>query len=311
MHQSTSKPLQNQNLTERQHFVPRTYLRAWTPAQWNDHVPRDQTKLWVHDLKSQKIFSTGVNGICAENWLYEQDITNPDNKIERWFTAFEGNYRGSIEFLEFVLQNALDQKISEENNEFVKRTLVSCLSSLPNHLQIIKSFAAVSYARVPEGLALMQADLASGSETLAHDVKVDTMFQMMSFAIDSTLLDRFKSLSLQVLVNIGGNFVTSDRPCYDLDTSAVGIRPLFGFDIGRHQFVIIIFPISPRIAVLLHPPNHPSFSMDTCIRILDDEEVNIVNVATIAFANRWIIAKDKNGTILEQRSTAKDNSGCT
>lgn len=62
--------------TVRQHYVPRTYLKAWANA-------RGQVR--VEDRVSARDFSSSHENVCVERFYYEADATRADNAIEKMF----------------------------------------------------------------------------------------------------------------------------------------------------------------------------------------------------------------------------------
>lgn len=301
--------------TRRQHFVPRVYQKGWAPGRWQTQGYDSDCVIWAHDLKNRKAFPTGPNGILAANWFYEKDPDDPDNELEKWFQNYEGDYSKSISFLDFVFSTAI--KIAQERNvslpEHLGRTVQSCLSALPKHLEVLKTFAAVSYARTPAVMELKRRELLRSPESAHLSEALSKPHTFVSMARDSSLMDRFQDLHAQLWVSPEDAFVTSDRPCFDIDASDSDFGPLIGYDIGRSASVLALFPLSPNLVLMLAPQNlevrgQQVGQMPLSTRVVADHGTRALNDVIINMADRWVISQRNCPSIFDRRTVRTNPS---
>ena len=299
--------MSNRDLTRRQHFVPRIYQRGWTQARWSADAPADQDALWAYDLQGRRAFKTCPNGVLAANWFYERDADAPDNEIETSFRKDEAEYATTMRFMDFACSNALAiaREGAQESAAYVGRTFASYLQAFPEYLTTLKRFAALCYVRVPAAMNLKRNELVRNLNS-AHLAEALTLpHKFLTFARESTLIDRFNGLSVQLWITLDADFVTSDRPCFDVDTSVSGYHPLSGYAIGRRNDVIAMFPLSHRMLLLLIPTDLHVFgqltSQSPSIRVVGKDAVRRVNSMIVNFAERWIIAREREEAIFDLR----------
>jgi len=225
--------------THNQHYVPRTYLKPWENAQG---------KLEIYDKKGMTTAHKGPKRILKDTDYYEKPGEPVDNALEIKFGTFENAYGPVREAVLFVVKNAVEcgGNVSEE--------LASYLSTVPQKANIIKEFAAVSFFRTPAALAAMRTQLnADTTDPLSAMAlsALDSPFMMSTQAFDSTLLDRFRNLSIIVMYSHTELLNTCDRPCFPVSGGTGHAN--FGHDIGRHPLMFAFMPISPRLLVAFIP----------------------------------------------------------
>lgn len=246
------------NLTKNQHYVPRVYLRGWTATGWA-HDAEAGRQVMAHFLQQQSSEPRNSKSILHEKWFYEEDSSQPDNLIENMFGEHEVSWGRVMSFITFGAKNArefysegISPQISEE--QYVCEALASMFCDLPHYVDHIKNFACISYFRTPAALKRKRNELdhpdVPGGTTMAVDLSA---FDLASQAMSSSLRDRFKNLNIVLLVANQSSFVTSDRPCFDLDLAQDEYAPLLGYDIGRLDTVVGYFALSAMFAVLFVP----------------------------------------------------------
>ncbi|MGX9463626.1 DUF4238 domain-containing protein [Shewanella sp. A14] len=68
------------NTAMRQHYVPRLLLKRFTDIK---------DKLWVFDKWEKNIFESSINGIAAENYYYNYNVSGVKRTLENVLTGYE------------------------------------------------------------------------------------------------------------------------------------------------------------------------------------------------------------------------------
>ncbi|WP_081280518.1 MULTISPECIES: DUF4238 domain-containing protein [Xanthomonas] len=165
--------------TVRQHYVPRTYLKAWADA-------RGQVR--VEDRVSERDFSSSPENVCVERFYYEADATRPDNAIEKMFQPYESNYDPHAATLNAIA--ASGSNIAQVTADLATAGADASLDTA------IKGLAAVAYFRTPAALEALQNELKHDQSDAAQAAALasQTPHDMAKLAFDSTLLKRFQGL---------------------------------------------------------------------------------------------------------------------
>ncbi len=270
-------------ITKRQHTVPAFYLRQW--------CKKGDTNIVTHDLDNLTAFSVAPENILVRGLYYEEDPTKPDNRIENILAVMEGECSKVFKKLNSIDFETINSKSISAQSNSVREVLNE------DACQAIKKIAVFQYLRVPGAIEQKAYELTPSE--LSQERKdyllnagrfLDTGFSYME--------NHFKSLKIMVLISKGQDFITSDWPCFDLKDS--DFSPLLGEEIGRESDVIVYFPLTPRLNVVLYPINFvengnraPEVSVLEC----NDSIVRNNNTLVIQQADRFVIANDKKDFI--------------
>lgn len=82
--------MSKKQLTKKQHFIPRVYLKAWV-KEW---IKGDKEKIKIKNKSNdcEEYRSADGKSICWESNFYEEDKKNPNNEAENWLSEFENKF---------------------------------------------------------------------------------------------------------------------------------------------------------------------------------------------------------------------------
>lgn len=272
------------HLTKRQHYVPAFYLRLWSTL--NKEV------IACHDLVDKKVFQTSPNNILSSGFFYEEDLSAPNNRMEKVLSEMES--RCSAYF-----QNLHGLSI-ENNKPGNEQFLVSLIKQAltDDTCTAIKTFAAFQYLRVPGAIDQKRFELG---ETKFSVEEKDYLLNAGRFVDSgfSYIEDRFQALKLLIMISTGQDYITSDWPCFDLKYS--DLSPVLGEEIGVSSEVIAYLPITPRLAAILYPlhyaPVKGHLMPPAHVITNTDREVRNQNTLVIQQAERYVIANQQRDFI--------------
>lgn len=258
-------------LTKRQHYVPRTYLEAWVSSNG---------KFALHDLKKRKCVPSSPDGAMVVGWFYEEDQSAPDNRVEKILSQVEGAAAISLKKLTAASLKHTPNDVSRE----LKRTLEA------SDEIALREFVCYQYLRVPGAIRQKEFELQTSSLTESEKKHALNPGRFTESGFNY-LLPKMRSMKSILFISPGREFVTSDWPCFDIKDSP--LTPTLGEEIGQDAGVVTYCPLTPRIAMVLVPPNFTNAANAApagCAFPVSDQVVRNQNALVVQQAERWVVA---------------------
>jgi hypothetical protein len=124
--------------TRRQHYVPDFYLRQWTDAK--GHIT-------CHDIPKGTTFVCDPANALLQSYFYEEDPSQPDNRIENILAVIEGAC--SVTFKKLFAQPQSAASTADPHKEATALQRLITDEDADN----LSRFAAYQYMRVPGAIA--------------------------------------------------------------------------------------------------------------------------------------------------------------
>ena len=126
-------------ITERQHFVPRTYLKRFAEKKGSGHY--NIKAIPINDLKVEAMIERNTKSICYENNLYTQPGSTAEEKmlVENFYSeALEDKY----EQVYAMLTDPSKKEVTNEERELVIATVATMYYRVPiwikKHTELIE-----------------------------------------------------------------------------------------------------------------------------------------------------------------------------
>lgn len=258
-------------LTRRQHYVPAFYLEHWSNA--NERIA-------CHDLANDRVFETGCENVLVQSFFYEEDPTQPDNRIENKLAEMEG--RASVAFRKIAgWSGRSDQLLCHHIESEVDRT----------GIELFSEFAAYQYLRVPGAIALKELELTLGSpeKFQATDAGWLNPGLFVEEGYDK-VIRQFREMKMTFIVAPGQPFITSDVPCFDFQRSRN--LPMLGREIGVDPEATAVLPLSPRVCAIF---SHRDFAFPHMMssgraHVAPPRLVRNINSMLVERAERYVVS---------------------
>ncbi|WP_396334153.1 DUF4238 domain-containing protein [Burkholderia anthina] len=264
------------DLTRRQHYVPRVYLRRWAP---------DETNLLVTDKETGNSKTMSVADTTVQSWYYENPNAERDNELENAFHEFEGTFGKAMRLFDHVYITSLDLGQNPEE------TMRSMLSTLDRRRDEIARFAATLYFRTPGALEAKQDEVAAAGGPLPGlGAAVANAYEFTKHGLSSPIIDRLVAMRLCLLRSEDG-FITSDRPCFDIDRFSDRI-PRLGDELGINDDVVCLLPLTTHWFALYIPAfgdGKPAVQA----KKLTTQQTEAFNELVRGKARRWVVEVQK------------------
>lgn len=260
-------------LTRRQHYVPRVYLGRWAP---------DKTNLLVTDKESGDSKQMSIRDSMVQSWYYENPNEERNNELERAFHEYEGPFGSVMNLWDFVLGNTA--QLQQDPVE----TMTSMLTALEARREQLARFAATLYFRTPGALEAKRREVQAASTSLPGlGAAVRNAYEFNKEGFNSTIIARLMAMRLSLIHSATG-FITSDRPCFDLERRLARV-PRLGDEIGVHEDVVCLMPLTPQWLALFIPIHSEGGGESVRGIRLDAPQTQAFNELIRENAHRWIV----------------------
>mgnify|MGYP004461022615 CR=1 FL=1 len=286
--------MKQKNEPIKQHYVPRVYLKNFSV----------NNQIYVLNKKRNKIFSTGINNICAENDFYTL-------KDEDGFNSYDWEKKYA-EGIEPIMGNLFPSIISRGNypaqnftriiNEIEKQKLAIIMSQ---QLLRCKQARIIMYDWYKNSISDLEKHWMFNtnfnfskllSEEIFKEISVRSITGDQEILLANLLYNRN-----YVFYKIYGNkeFITSDNP---IMTYNYGTNNCTLFSNGlADKKTITFYPLSPTLLLCTYSHkyiSHTFKNLDKCIIFLnskmENDFIENVNKKQIEQCNMFAIAKSNN-----------------
>ncbi len=283
------------NVTKNQHFVPEFYLRSW-------NVPGREA-VFLYDLENESFSTPNPSSTLVRRYYYEHDRQNPDNWLENILNEMEDRVAPILKRINEVLQHCNLKKGQLERE-------LGAILNLDNQ-RVLKEFAAYQYLRIPGAIEQKAYELAPAG--IPVDVLEEKLkpANFVSTGYDYIRDGIFQKLGMLACYTLDYDLLTSDWPCFDFKDSKDA--PHLGEELGRSKEVFLMFPLIPKMLLLLFPkvafPRSETMNKVALSRMTPGQARN-TNTLIIQQANRWIIYNKKEDFIFKvarKRKRGREN----
>jgi len=271
----------NNNITRRQHYISRFYLRQFALQRNNNFY------IWCYDKSNGKIFNSNVRNIGLENWFYDKKFQG-ENVFEKALSILEGYFSGMYR----IIQEKPISLLTKEEKQLIAELV---------YLQDIRTRKARDEFIRVNGMVVNNDDfqdylqedfpdriIEDHLEDLKRIIQLSEMFNLKvnnNKPRFSDTLDRMMEFDLFLLKNdiriTGSAFYTSDHPiCH--------------YSMSEEKDMKIIFPITPELCLMFTNDNgwesmHPSHNA-----IINKKFVQVTNERMVEKSYRFIFSKTNN-----------------
>lgn len=236
--------LSEEQLTKRQHYVPRTYLREFSFD--------DQKAPHVYAIfpKTKESVPVSIEKICCQSYLYEQIAVDSDsgahifaapNELEGFFSTNEGKYAAIISKLKSNIQEKNDFELAEDEINALKGFVSSLVWRNPIFVHISNAVVDKLYAQDPEYIEYIQKEFPDIPPNvfishLAHDfLKKQLLISILA------LFDTIKDSQICIFKTTDSSFITSAMPVSNIYGEKNGIEyDLIGMPITPDLFLAFV-----------------------------------------------------------------------
>lgn len=278
------------HITKRQHYVPKFYLQLWS---------NENGQLVGHDLVSKGAFASSPDGLLNKRYFYEENRASPDNRVENILAQVESAAAPVFEKMNATLSR--HSTIPSTAAAELRRGLTN------QDADNLACFSALQYLRVPDAIAQKRRELLASDIT---ENELDRALNPGRFTLSGYdyVRDRFRQMKLMLMISPERQFITSDRPCFDMKDS--DNAPLLGEEIGRDPLVVCYLPLTPRIGAVFYPLHFSAGSPAAPKFIVQTVADRIVKNRILSLSSKPLntsLRCRKKGTSLRLRQNARED----
>lgn len=241
--------LSDKQITRRQHYVPKAYLKNFTPED------KKYLQVYVVFPQNKKAKLVSIDNICCHNYLYDQIAIDSEseahifvapNEIEDSFIAIEGAYSTIISELMADLHSKNAFELSTQDIGKLRGFMASLICRNPVFVHICNCVVDRMYNQDPEYIERIRNTFPDVPPNLfISNVANETLkiFLMISTLAMAQTLEKSQICILRTEDSL---FVTSDMPVINLYGIEHGIKyDLLGMPIAPKLFLAFIDADSP------------------------------------------------------------------
>lgn len=273
------------NITKKQHYVPKAYLRFFA------NMENKTYKTFVYFCKNMTNKYISIDNICCEKFLYEQIISYPHekgivlydaNSIEKTFVDLEGSYHTICEnIMKTACENIIE--ILKEERYVLELFVSTLIFRGPKFVEVTKNISSDLYVRTKERLLSSMQEIYEGIQicelkaALEHEILNECVNSKVSVWVKA-MQKTFEESQLVLLKSEGAHFITSDMPVINL----------YGEENGE-KFDLVGLPITPNLFLAFIDIGT---TLPNVINV-DNKTVMTFNEAQLRKGTTCLIAKDQ------------------
>lgn len=268
----------DKQITKRQHYVPRAYLKSF--AVEGQRMP--QVYVVFSDDTEAKLVT--IDNICCRNYLYDQIAIDPEsnahifaapNEIEDSFIALEGEYATIISKLKAALLSWDDFELSTQEIGKLKDFLSLLVWRNPIFVHISKCITDRLYNQDPEYIEDIRNKFPDIPPNLVISYLANENLKMYLSISTLAMAETMKDAQICILKTQDSLFVTSDMPVVNLYGEEHGIK-----------YDLMGMPIAPNLFLTFIDTDYPVPKVTT----IDDSKVKRINGRQVGGARRLLIS---------------------
>lgn len=248
--------LTEEQVTKRQHYVPKAYLKEFSFDERNvQHV-------YAVFSNGKGAVSVSIDKICCQSYLYEQIAVDPHsgalifaapNELERFFSAIEGRYAAIVSKLKSDLREKNDFELEADEISAMKGFISLLLWRNPIFVHISNAIVNRLYAQNAACIAYLQKEFTDVPPNvvisyLAHDF---LKRQLLIFML--ALFDTMENSQVCIFKAVSSSFITSAMPVKNIYGEKNGLEyDLMGMPITPDLFLafVDVESIIPKVVTI-------------------------------------------------------------
>lgn len=249
--------MSDENITKRQHFVPRVYLKNFAFAK---NETGENKYVYVFDKKSKKTFTPSIENICVENYLYDfdtEDVEQIRNRLLKFGCNVDISELSSTQ--QYVEKSFFANKVESQMflpiKKIIENSKESSKAILSNdELVTLHLYIRIQYKRTISFKNTIDGVIDSFNTQTKHMEKVEKLIDNQMLFLSALMSNDIESLLKNI--NDYSTFFVRNETAVDYVTSA---SPVVLFNPMRRNSgvgyenieTIIMFPISPKLLIII------------------------------------------------------------